>query len=237
MTIELILLLIFLVFMLSGYRKGLILSLCTLVILVLSCLGASVARNTLTPKITQELQPRLAAAISQELEIQLSQTGSSLSGQPGDAGITVAGEILSREDLRDLLLSLGMDAQYTPQEAAEQVTEPIADSLAQAMASTVLETFGGIVVFCLAFLLIFLVLRTIELGVNTVDRLPVIHTLNHLGGGLVGLVSGAFFLVTAMAILSATGLVNENAFSGPISGLLRSIVREVLNLLSRQNIT
>ena len=41
MAVDIILLLIFVVCVLSGYRKGLILSLCTLLMLALSCLGAA----------------------------------------------------------------------------------------------------------------------------------------------------------------------------------------------------
>ena len=45
MAVDIILLLIFVVCVLSGYRKGLILSLCTLLMLALSCLGAAAVQQ------------------------------------------------------------------------------------------------------------------------------------------------------------------------------------------------
>ena len=46
MAVDIILLLIFVVCVLSGYRKGLILSLCTLLMLALSCLGAAAVQRS-----------------------------------------------------------------------------------------------------------------------------------------------------------------------------------------------
>ena len=50
MAVDLILLLVFVVAILSGYRKGIIMALCTLVILVISCFGASAVQRALPPR-------------------------------------------------------------------------------------------------------------------------------------------------------------------------------------------
>ena len=226
--VDIILLLILVVFMLSGYRKGLILSLCGLLILVISCLGASVAQELITPKLVTELHPQVTAALVSELEEQVSSSTEAAIQDAGEAGITIAGQEVTVGDLISLLERFGLDVEQSAQNAVSEVSDPIVQSAASAMAGMFLDAVVGFVVFLGAFLIIYLVLRTIELCINTVDRLPVIHTLNHLGGGLVGVISGAFLLVVAMTVLSQTGLIPSTAFQGPISGLLRSIVAVIL---------
>ena len=228
MAVDIILLLILVVFTLSGYRKGLILSLCGLLILVVSCLGASVAQELLTPRLVAELHPQVTAALVSELEEQVSTSTETAIENAGEAGITIGGQEVTVGDLIALLERFGLDVEQSAQNAVSELSDPIVESAASAMAGMFLDAVVGFVVFLGAFLLIYLVLRTVELSINTVDRLPVIHTLNHLGGGLVGIISGAFLLVVAMTVLCQTGLIPDTAFQGPISALLRTIVAVIL---------
>lgn len=224
MIVDIILVLILVVFVLSGYRKGLILSLCGLLILVVSCLGASVAQELLTPKLVAKLQPQVTAALVSELEEQVSASTEAAIADVGQASFTIGGQTFSVEDVIGLLGRFGLDVEQSAETAVSELAHPIVESAASAIAAMFLDAVVGFVVFLGAFLLIYLVLRTVELSINTVDRLPVIHTLNHLGGGLVGVISGAFLMVVAMTVLGQTGLIPDTAFQGPISGLLQSIV-------------
>lgn len=227
MTVDIILLLILLVFILSGYRKGLILSLCTLLILIVSCLGASVAQEMLTPKVVSELQPQLTQTISEQLEEQVTVSVDEALDEASNAGITIAGQPVTLGDLLELLSRFGIDVEQSAQNAASDIASPIVESAAATIAYAILNAVVGFVIFVAAFLIIFLVLRVIELCINTVDRLPVVHTLNHLGGGLVGFLNGAFFLLMAMAILTQTGLLSEESLQGPFSGLLYSFTAKI----------
>jgi hypothetical protein len=225
MTVDIILLLILLVFMLSGYRKGLILSLCSLLILVVSCLGATVSQQALTPKISAYLKPQVTAYVSELLEEQVAEnTGAALES----TGVTIGGESVSPEELLSLLQRFGIDAEATAQEAVSSASEPLIDGAAEAISDTVTDALSGLLIFLAVFLVIFLLLRSLELGLNTVDRLPVIHTLNHLSGGLIGLVSGAFLLTVGMAVLVQADVVTDSTFQGPVSTLLRLLVAQFL---------
>lgn len=228
MTVDIILLLILIVFALSGYRKGLILSLCSLLILIISCLGASVAQDVLTPKVVSQLHPQLTEMISVELEEQITTSVGQAITDAGEQGFTIAGQTVTLGGLIDLLETFGLDVEQAAQNTASDIAAPVVASAADAMATAILNAVVGCVIFFAAFLIIYLVLRTVELGINTVDRLPVIHTLNHLSGGLIGLVSGAFFLTMAMTVLCQTGLVPEDSFQGPISVLLWRLVAIII---------
>lgn len=222
MTADIILLLVLIVFVLSGYRKGLILSLCALLILVVSCLGASVAQEVLTPRVTERVVPQVTEAITQTLTERIH--GEDTLTQEQDMGVTIGGQYLGT--LMDLLDSLGLPVEES--EVETDITTPLVTAAAETMAEVIVNAFAGTVIFLGAFLMIYLLLRTLELGLNMVDRLPVIHTLNHLGGGVIGLGSGALVLVMASALLRGTGVFPETAFSGPVSHLLRSIVEMAL---------
>lgn len=228
MTVDIILLLILIVFVLSSYRKGLILSLCTLLILVVSCLGASVAQEMLTPKVVAELHPQLTETIMVQMEDQVTASVDQALADASDAGISIAGQPVTIGDLLDLLERFGLEVEQSAQNAASDIAAPIVESTASAMATAILNAVVGFLIFVAAFLIIFLILHAVELGINTVDRLPVIHTLNHLGGGLVGLISGAFFLTMVMTIVTQTGLASAETFQGPVSGLLYGIVARIL---------
>lgn len=228
MTVDIILLLILIVCILSGYRKGLILSLCSLLILVVSCLGASVAQQALTPRVVEQVTPQITMAISEKLEEQVSLATENALADAGEAGITMGGQEITLGDLMDLLNTFGLDVEATARNTASEISAPLVAAAAQAMAEAIVEAFAGLLIYLAAFLIIFLLLRTVELGVNAVDRLPVIHTLNHLSGGIVGLVSGAFILVMVMALLTRTGAMPEETFNGPVSGLIRHLVETII---------
>jgi hypothetical protein len=225
MTVDLILLLILLVFMLSGYRKGLILSLCSLLILVVACLGATVAQQALTPKVSEYLKPQVTAYVSELLEEQVAEnTDAALAS----SGVTIGGQSVSLEELLSLLQRFGIDAETTVQNTVSSASEPLVEAAAEAVSDALTEALSGLLIFLAVFLIIFLLLRSLELGLNTVDRLPVIHTLNHLSGGLIGLISGAFLLTMGMALLVQADAVTDSTFQGPVSTLLRLLVAQFL---------
>lgn len=228
MIVDIILILILLVFILSGYRKGLILSLCSLLILVISCLGASVAQEALTPRVVEEFTPQLAAVFSEKLEDQVSAYTDGIIESAGDLGLTLGGQEVTLEDLIELLNKFGIDVETGAKDTMGDVAAPLVEAAATTIAAAVLDAVAGLIIFLGAFLIIFLILRTLELGINTVDHLPVIHTLNHLGGGFVGLLSGAFLLTMLMAILSQTGIISAETFQSPVSGMLHSFVSKFI---------
>ena len=71
-------------------------------------------------------------------------------------------------------------------------------------------------------------LRAVSLIVNLVDRLPVVHTLNHAGGALIGAVSCALFLTVLMGLLVKSGAMEQSSFGGPVAQLLRSIAERIV---------
>lgn len=223
MTVDIVLLLIFLFCILSGYRKGLIMALCTLLVLVLSCLGATAAKEALTPKAAEWLEPRLAAYVSEQMQEFAVESAGQAVRDAEASGIDIGGNQVDVSGIMGFLDNMGVDVQGAAEDTAEKVSQPLAETAAKAAAKVVVEAVAGGLIFCVSFLVIYLVLHSVALAVNLTDHLPVIHSLNHVGGAVIGLLTGAFFLTMAMALLADTRMVPEDFFGGPIAKLIQRI--------------
>ena len=228
MTVDIILLLIFVVCVLSGYRKGLILSLCTLLMLALSCLGAAAMQQALTPKVSEWMGPKVTSYLVDVIQDGVEDSTENALEQTGEVGLTIGGKQVTLNDLAGILSGFGLDVQESVQGAAQTVAEPVVQSIAKSIGQSVVSSLAGLVIFLVAFLLIYLLLRAVSLIVNLVDRLPVVHTLNHAGGALIGAVSCALFLTVLMGLLVKSGAMEQGSFGGPVAQLLRSIAERIV---------
>ena len=226
MIVDLILLLILVTCVLSGYRKGLLMGLMGLLITVLCCLGATAARNALTPRTAEYLEPRLTALLLPSVEEEISRHTDSMVEQAGEVGFSVAGQEMTVSDLTEFLKRFGLDVEETVSQSAGQALEPVALAVSGAIARILAEKVAGALIFFTAFLVIFLVLRSAALALNLVDRLPVVHTLNRVGGALLGLAGGVLVMTVAAALAGEMGLLPDRM--GPLSMLLSELSGRLL---------
>ncbi len=124
MLIDVICLLVLVVCGLSGYRKGLLMSLCSLLVLALCCLGASVAQKTLTPRAVDYLEPKLAERVEGQLQTELESQTQQAVDQAEDAGLTIGGQRVTLGDLAELLGRFGLDVEQGVTEGASDAMEP-----------------------------------------------------------------------------------------------------------------
>ena len=228
MAVDIILLLIFAVCVLSGYRKGLILSLCTLLILALSCLGAAAVQQALTPKVAEWMEPKVTAYMEGVIRDGVESSTENAMEQTGEVGLTIGGKQVTLEDLAGILSGFGLDVQESVQGAAQNVAEPLVQNVAKSISQSIVSAVAGLLIFLGAFLVIYLLLHGISLILNLVDRLPVVHTLNHAGGALIGGISCALILTVLMGLLVKSGAMEQSDFGGPVAELLRRIAERIV---------
>lgn len=226
MLIDLILLLILVACILSGYRKGLLMSLLSLLIVVLCCFGASAAQHALTPKAVEYLEPRLAEQIQAGIQDRIDQDTQQALDEAGDQELEIGGQSMDLSEITDFLQQFGLDVEETVTEGTTTALEPVAQAAAQAAAHAIAQQIAGAVIFFAAFLVLYLILRSVALVINVVDRLPVIHTLNRAGGAVAGLVGGLLVMVVAAAVLRQAGL-QEDAL-GPLGKSLITLADRLL---------
>lgn len=171
------LLLVVLIFAVLGARKGLVLSLCSCVAVVLALVGATMAADALTPVLAARAAPMAEGFLQEQLQSLL------LSGS----------EALSAADgfLPHIILSVLEGQDWSPQTAA----------LLPEFTLAVTEAILRPILFLLSFLLILLVWYFISHALDLVARLPVLSTLNAFGGFLIGAVKGILVVMVVCLLL------------------------------------
>lgn len=210
-------------FVWRGWKKGLLLSLCGLVVALLAFWGAGFLADLLDAPVADAIQPKLASAIEDNLSDYMASQS----------------EYRSPADLMDGLREMGglyewvADGLADTRESMDSMVLDTVQGVARAAAQTIAVQIAHTVIFALAFVLLFILLTLLFHALNLVAKLPGLNFCNGLGGGLIGLVKGVVILFVAIACLRLfSGLitpeVEENTYVmrlflrfDPVSALLQ----------------
>lgn len=223
MLIEIIFLLFLVTCCLSGYRKGLIMSLGMLLILVLSSLGATVAQQTLAPKVTEAIEPKVQQVVYRQLQQEFSERTEEAVEQAEDTGLSVGGQQIPLDGITGFLGNFGIDLGTQVAEGAEQAMEPALSAAAGAVSHALVEPVAELVIYVGVFLILYLLLHSVTLALNIVERLPVIHTLNRAGGAVLGLLGGILVLTVLTLVCRRTGWLPDDFGKGPLGLLFQGL--------------
>jgi uncharacterized membrane protein required for colicin V production len=190
--IDLVFVAAFLLAVIRGAKKGFILTLCSLVAVVVAFLGASFIADTLSPKVSQAIQPKLEQIILEQLDEALKHN--EFVGVSGDAAqtseeVALPGvlEVLRENKLYQNLIgnveqALEEGAAATAASAASQVAAALAGQLARG------------VLFAVSFFLVLVAWFILSHALDLVSKLPVINSLNRTLGGVIGGAKGLILL-------------------------------------------
>ena len=198
-------------FAIAGAWKGLLRTLAGLLVLALSLAGAGIVASALSapaakliaPVIEKRIEARLDEAIQEQFPGEVPGTGPS----PED-GLSVAdmlGLLGVDQALRDPLAFRAADA---AQSTGARLVTAVVESVARSM------LYG--VLYMISFVLLTLALHLLVRMLDAVLKLPGLHGLNAVGGGLVGLAEGALLLFLAVWVLRLVGVSFEAEESGRI---------------------
>lgn len=180
--IDAIIVVIMVIAVVVGARRGLIRALIAVAALIASLFGAAWCANNLTPVVVDYVQPLLTEEITTALQTTQSADASGL--------IAVVVDVVGRENwdaARQAIEAVGWDN-------AKELLGEVGRNAATAMVEEMLTPIVHTAVFILTFILLRLVLKLASLPLNLVDHLPVIHGVSHLGGAVIGAVSGAIIV-------------------------------------------
>lgn len=224
MLIDVILAAVLLFFIWLGAHKGFVLTLCSLVAVIVALVGANLISDALAPKAAEFLQPRLEQSIQQALE----EKALEVSAQDGLAVSDVLAALREKGGLYEWAAS-GLEDTL---KNAPTATDAIAHQAALAAAAVAEQVTRG-VLFSVAFLLILILWFFVSHALDLVAKLPVINSLNHTLGGVLGGVKGLILLYLAAWILcSLTGTVSPETAKETylLSFLLKYSPLELLKL-------
>lgn len=195
--IDVILIAILLFFLIRGMRKGLILSLCGLLAVLVALVGANMIADHLAPRVAEAMEPRFAAAIEetlgQELEERLAQSGAEAEG--------VLNDLLSALQGTSLYQSISDALQKVVDQGIDEVGETLGVVIAQSIALSV----ARVLLFFISFVLLLVAWNLLSHALDLAFRLPVLSTLNGLGGAALGFLKGAVLLFVAAWLLEYFG--------------------------------
>lgn len=203
---DLVILAILALFLWRGWRKGLILSLCGLVVVILSLVGANFIADTAAPPVAKALQPKLAEAIEENVSDYMATHYDDIVPSDAPAGT----EVNPWDALREMGGIYAWCADSV-EDAISQFSRNLDLSEMYAIAANrVAERLAHHILFAVAFVVLFVLLTLLLHALDLVAKLPGLKFCNGLGGGLIGLVKGVLVLFVVVTVL---GISSRSLFS------------------------
>lgn len=195
---DVVILAVLILFAVLGWKKGLLLSLCGLVVMVAAFLGAGFLADTLDAPVADLVRPKVETLISESLKPYLESTPIPTAQQSWDALKDMGGLYAWAADLLE-------NAQGSLDSTLVQTVQDVVDTAAQFVATQIAHN----VIFVAAFILLFILLNLLLHALDLVAKLPGLKFCNELGGGVLGLAKGVLILFVALSVLQifSTGLL------------------------------
>ena len=184
--VDLILLALLLIGLVLGWRQGFVQALTRIIVVVAALLLASWIAGKLAEPAARWLEPILSEKLEQRLTAQ---------GNTDDAGEMLAAFGFEGDTLSELV------------DNAVEKAQQAGETLLSAVVSTALKSAAYAVVYVMSFLLLLLLLRLVLTPLHLFTKLPVVHGVNALLGGVLGLVKAALLLFLAVWVLQKLQLL------------------------------
>lgn len=173
LLLDLAILIVLLYCILSGARRGFVLTLCSLIAVLVALSGGWYLSVHYSYLLEEKLEPVLTEKLLSSQDTDPAQTGS--------------------QDAGSLLESY-------PQPIRERISEQVKgfrDATVQEIAGSLASVLSRSICFLLGFVCILLLWNILSHALNLVAKLPVLRQLNHLLGGVAGLLKGILILMVA----------------------------------------
>ena len=187
--IDAIVVVVLLAFAIWGARQGLVRALAGLVMVIVALVGAGMIAATFSGPAARlaapVIQKHITSRVEEAMAVQTDSTPEEVGEEPR---------------VEDLLVLLGLDEDVRGS-LAEQAEEQIRDAGASIVSAVVESMVGSVaygVLFILSFLALLLMLHVLVGAMDLVMKLPLLHGLNTLGGGALGLIEGTLVLFLAV---------------------------------------
>ena len=176
-------------FTVIGARRGLLQTLAGLVIVVVALVGAGMIATTFSGPAAKLAAPLIEKQIEKKIDAAMAES-------------TPAESAPATEDsqLEEILSLLGLDTEVRSS-LAEKAQDTVRDtgvSVAAAVVTSIAQSMIYGVLYILSFVALSVLLHVLFKAMGLLTKLPGIHSLNALGGGMLGLIEGALLLFLAV---------------------------------------
>lgn len=194
---DLIILIVLALFLWLGVRRGLIMTLCGLVVTILALIGAQAAADQFSPYLASMIQPSLQSTLLANIDDAVASSDATSNFTLEDGGLLE--QVLGSEYYEYFAQSFQQSVEEGVQSTAETVAATVAQSLA--------ETIAWLIVYLVAFALIILLGKLLAKVLDLAAMLPGLHFLNKSLGGLLGLIKGVLIVAVLCSLGAGFGLI------------------------------
>ena len=228
-VVDIIIIAVLVLFAWRGAKKGLILSLFSLLALLVAFYGAKYVSTSFTAPVADILRPSIQMSINELLEGETPDTILSIAAQTAEApeDSTSGAEsapVATDFSLKQILRLLDRADQFPGlreylEEAVEEEAIEITSTAATAVASYLAKVAASALLFGLSFVVILLVWGLTGRALDLTFKLPILSAVNAIGGLLFGVVKAVVILLVLVWLGKLIGWITpEN--SGPVTGMM-----------------
>ena len=205
---DIIILAALVLFVLSGVRRGMILTVCGLVTAIVALIGAQVAADALSPTVAQMFQPAFESSVQLRLEETLGETDTLPSAGTGQEVIDLA-PLLGEDGLLGQMVQSDFYQHFAG--AVSETVGNSVESIGAAISAALAQSAAWLVVYLIAFFVIMLLGRLLTGVLNLAAALPGLRFLNKTLGGVCGLIKGVIVLAVLCSLAVGTGLIGQDS--------------------------
>ena len=187
--IDAVVVLILVGFTIFGARRGLLQTLAGLVIVIAALVGAGMIAATFSGPAAKLAAPLIEKQIEKKIDAAIAESAAAESTKTTEDS-----------QLEELLSLLGLDTEVRDSMAkkAKDTVRDTGVSVAAAVVTSIAQSIIYGVLYILSFAALTVLLHVLFKAMGLLTKLPGIHSLNALGGGLLGLIEGALLLFLAV---------------------------------------
>ena len=187
--IDAVVVLILVGFTVFGARRGLLQTLAGLVIVIVALVGAGMIAATFSGPAAKLAAPLIEKQIEKKIDAAIAEQAPAPSSHVDEDS-----------QLEELLSLLGLDTEVRDS-LAEKAKDTVRDtgvSVTAAVVTGIAQSILYGVLYTISFVALTVLLHVLFKAMGLLTKLPGIHSLNALGGGLLGLIEGALLLFLAV---------------------------------------
>jgi len=208
--IDVVLLILIAICTWNGYKKGLVGSIASIIVIVVALLGGSVLSDAFSHEVVPALEPFVNGYVDSQTnrEKVLEKLGY------GDSDLSLNDILAEDSSLRydyayETMRNVGFYSDRAEQfaERAVHYSEENGVDMTTAVIDTICSTVTYVTALAIGFLLILILLSAIGNMINLSFRLPNMESVDEIGGAVLGFITGFVFCVLIAWVLSFMGIL------------------------------